>query len=205
MNNSNVYDKIAIHFDKTRYSVWKCVSQFLNLLPKNVFIADIGTGNGKNARYRNDINVIGNDISENLLKIAKDKNSNNNDFIKANGIKLPYRNEIFDAVISIAVLHHVDSYDDRIKFIQELLRITKINGSILISVWANEQIIKPKWINIKDHDYIIPWHLKNNIIENRYYHLFSKDEIELILNKFNISYKLGYEMDNWIIKIKKHI
>ena len=97
MNNSNVYDKIAIHFDKTRYSVWKCVSQFLNLLPKNVFIADIGTGNGKNARYRNDINVIGNDISENLLKIAKDKNikyitATDHDFINKDFYDLAVKN-----------------------------------------------------------------------------------------------------------------
>jgi ubiquinone/menaquinone biosynthesis C-methylase UbiE len=200
----SVYDKIAAHFDQTRIYIWKCVSQFLDSLPPNIFIADVGTGNGKNLRYRNDITIIGNDISENLLKIAKDKNKNNNEFIKANAINLPYRNELFDAVMSVAVLHHIDSYDNRIKFIEELLRITKNNGKILITVWANEQIIKPKWINIKDTDYIIPWHLHNNVIEKRYYHLFSKQEIESILNTFNISYNLLYEMDNWIITIFKN-
>jgi ubiquinone/menaquinone biosynthesis C-methylase UbiE len=196
-----VYDKIASHFDKTRYSIWNCVRKFLDTIPINSFVADIGTGNGKNTRYRDDIIIIGNDISSNLVKIAQDKNTSNNDFLLANGINIPYRNNTFDAAISIAVLHHIDNEKERIKFISEILRIVKNNGRILITVWAAEQEIKPKWIHTKDNDYIIPWHLKDGTIENRYYHLFSKDEIEYLLNKFTANYSLYYEMDNWIINI----
>lgn len=196
-----VYDKIASHFDKTRYSIWNCVRKFLDTLPINSFVADIGTGNGKNTRYRDDIIVIGNDISSNLVTIAQDKNTSNNDFLLANGLELPYRDSIFDAAISIAVLHHINNEKQRLQFINEILRIVKNNGHILITVWAAEQDIKPKWIHIKDNDYLIPWHLKDGTIENRYYHLFSKDEIVNLLSKFNKKYILYYEMDNWIITI----
>jgi len=199
---NTVYDKIASHFDKTRFSIWKCVKKFLDPLPINSFLADIGTGNGKNTRYRDDIIVIGNDISKNLLSIAQDKNTSNNDFILANGIELPYRDSIFDAAISIAVLHHIDNEKQRLQFISEILRVVKNNGRILITVWASEQDIKPKWIHIKDNDYMIPWHLKDGTIENRYYHLFSKKEIEDLLDKFLIKYDLYYEMDNWIITLE---
>lgn len=199
-----VYDKIASHFDKTRYSIWNCVKAFLDTLPANSFIIDVGTGNGKNTRYRKDIIFVGNDISYNLLSIAQNKDEYKNDFLVANGINLPYKNNAFDAAISIAVLHHIDNEKDRIKFISELLRCTKKGGKILITVWAVEQYIKPKWIQIKDSDYIIPWNLKDGTVENRYYHLFSKNEVECLINSFTTNYTLYYEMDNWIIIINNN-
>ena len=48
---------------------------------------------------------------------------------------------------------------------------------------------------------MIPWHLKDGTVENRYYHLFSKNEIENLMNKFTKKYSLYYEMNNWIIII----
>lgn len=206
MNDINkVYDKIAFDFDKTRILIWPCVKHFLRLLPSNSLVADIGTGNGKNIRFRKDITMIANDISKNLLSLAKYKNINinNSDFILANGINLPYRSNIFDYVISIAVLHHLPNNNNRIQFISELFRIINSKGKILITVWASEQIIKTKWIKIEDtiSDYLIPWQMKDGNTEYRFYHLFSEKEIILLIESITKSYILTYEKDNWIINI----
>ena len=157
-NSDQVYNTISSQFDHTRFSIWKSVLEFLNTIPKYSIIADIGCGNGKNARYRSDIVTICNDISIELLKICNDKKANDKkvsfkyDCILANGLHLPYKTNYFDYTISIAVLHHLDTYIKRIQFIKELIRITKTQGKILLSVWSDEQIKKKKWIKLGDGD-----------------------------------------------------
>ena len=47
-NVKKVYDTIAEEFDNTRYRPWTCVEEFLNKVPENSVIGDIGCGNGKN-------------------------------------------------------------------------------------------------------------------------------------------------------------
>ena len=111
----------------------------------------------------------------------------------ANGLNLPYLDKTFDYSISIAVLHHIDTYSKRKQFIKELFRVTK--NEILISVWALEQQIKPKWINISGSDYLIPWQNKHL----RYYHLFSEDELKELCGELN--HEIFFEKDNWYLKI----
>ena len=49
-----VYNTIASEFDTTRYRPWSCVEDFLDNIPKESVIGDIGCGNGKNMMYRKD-------------------------------------------------------------------------------------------------------------------------------------------------------
>lgn len=44
-----------------------------------------------------------------------------------------------DYVISVAVIHHFSTEERRLEAINELVRITKPGGTILIYVWAFEQ------------------------------------------------------------------
>ena len=44
----NTYEIIAEHFSSTRNNVWGKVAEYMNQLPENSYIADIGCGNGKN-------------------------------------------------------------------------------------------------------------------------------------------------------------
>jgi alkylated DNA repair protein alkB family protein 8 len=49
------------------------------------------------------------------------------------------RSEIFDSVISIAVIHHFSTKTLRIAALTEIHRILKVGGRALIYVWAYEQ------------------------------------------------------------------
>ena len=64
INVKQIYDKIANEFDNTRYRPWTCVENFLDSIPPNSNIGDIGCGNGKNMLYRKDCNNYGCDFSE---------------------------------------------------------------------------------------------------------------------------------------------
>jgi ubiquinone/menaquinone biosynthesis C-methylase UbiE len=199
-----VYDKIATNFDHTRFSYWKGVKKFLDNLSKYSIIADVGTGNGKYLSYRNDITVIGNDMSDNLLNIIRNKNNEAN-ICRANALNLPYRSSIYNASISIAVLHHISTIVDRYKFIEEIIRVLKPQGQCLITVWAREQPIKPSWKDIGNNDFFIPWVDKNEV-HNRYYHLFTYDEIKSLFSNYDkvIQIKsIEFEMNNWCVMFEK--
>lgn len=52
---------------------------------------------------------------------------------------LPYRDESVDAVINIAVIHHLATQERRKRAIAEMMRVLRPNGRCLIYVWAKEQ------------------------------------------------------------------
>lgn len=60
----------------------------------------------------------------------------------ADTLKVPIRNYSCDAVLSIAVLHHLSTLELRLKALLEIKRILRINGRALVYVWCREQQIK---------------------------------------------------------------
>jgi len=61
------------------------------------------------------------------------------DVAVADGMQLPYASQRFDAVLSIAVLHHITTPARRIHMLKELLRILRPAGKALVTVWATDQ------------------------------------------------------------------
>ncbi|KAF2297582.1 hypothetical protein GH714_042375 [Hevea brasiliensis] len=107
-----VYDAIAPHFSSTRMWKW----QVLGLNP--------------------DCFYIGCDISAPLVKICADRG---HEVLVGDAVNLPCRTGFGDAAISIAVLHHLSTEHRRKKAIEELVRVVKKGGLVLITVWAVEQ------------------------------------------------------------------
>ncbi|KHG17683.1 Alkylated DNA repair alkB [Gossypium arboreum] len=74
-------------------------------------------------------------------------------------VNLPYRTNFGDAAISIAVLHHLSTENRRKKAIEELVRVVKKGGLVLITVWAVEQEDKSlltKWTPLTER-YLEEW------------------------------------------------
>lgn len=196
----NVYNRIADEFSNTRYRPWSCVEKFLNNVNTNSLIGDIGCGNGKNMNYRNDCIFKGCDFSEKLVNICKNKKL---DVIYGNILNIPFENELFDYTLCIAVIHHLSDIDKRKKAIEELLRITKKNGEILILVWSMEQEIDSKRKFIQQDNYITWKDKKRNILCERYYYIFKKNELESLIPNNTIIIQSFYEKGNYGIIIKK--
>ena len=70
----DVYSTIAEHFDNTRYHTWPKIQDFVNSVPSNSTIYDIGCGNGRNMNIRKDCQFIGYDNNLQLLERAKNNN-----------------------------------------------------------------------------------------------------------------------------------
>jgi ubiquinone/menaquinone biosynthesis C-methylase UbiE len=174
----DVYNEIAESFDNTRYSVWKCVKNFIDGLDKNSEILDVGCGNGKNMKYMVDngfVNVHGCDFSSKLVQICKGKQL---DVIEANILSLPYQDKSFDNVICVAVLHHLSTRLNRTCAINELVRVTKSEGHIFISVNSTSEFNKSSRHIETKNDLMIGWQNKTE----RFYHLFEEGELEELCN-----------------------
>ena len=152
----HVYDAIAPHFSSTRFAKWSKVATFLSSLPSGSLVLDAGCGNGKYLDLNRDCFFIGCDISPSLIKICSDRG---HEVLVADAVNLPYRTGFGDAAISIAVLHHLSTEHRRQKAIEELVRVVKKGGLVLITVWAKEQedcSLITKWTPLSEK-YVEEW------------------------------------------------
>jgi ubiquinone/menaquinone biosynthesis C-methylase UbiE len=215
----DVYNQIASSFDNTRgKNYWATVSNFIqNIKDAQLNILDLGCGNGKYIPlFKPSHKVYALDNSEELLKIVNQRyphiQTSNSDVTNTG-----FESNSFDHVISVAVIHHLNTLERRIQMIQEIYRILKINGTGLISAWATTALTN-KFISFNSFnsfnslnnnsqsqsDYLVPW--DNQF--NRFYHLFSSNEFEELIEKAGLEDKVNivlklFELDNYVIVIKK--
>ena len=184
-NVQAVYDAIAPHFSATRFAVWPAVRRFVESLRPGSIVADVGCGNGKYFGIRKDIFTAGSDRSSGLATVANRRlyppglpisERPLADMLVADGLKLPYRHSSCDAVLCIAVLHHMASVERRIALLQQLLDVLVPGGRALVTVWATEQENMKKvakWepltatgeTEVSKNDYLVPWHLPMHRME----------------------------------------
>ncbi|KAL2630227.1 hypothetical protein R1flu_014913 [Riccia fluitans] len=151
-----VYDAIAPHFSSTRFAKWPRVAAFLEACSPGSIIADSGCGNGKYLGLNPSCFFIGCDISPALVAICDQRG---HEALVADALHLPYRSGFYDAAISIAVLHHLSNDQRRIRAVEELVRVVRPGGKVLITVWAVEQEdirLVQKWTPLQGK-YTEPW------------------------------------------------
>uniref|UniRef100_A0A1A7Z296 KIAA1456 n=1 Tax=Iconisemion striatum TaxID=60296 RepID=A0A1A7Z296_9TELE len=153
----NVYDKIAPYFNDSRYKAWPKVRQFLLDLPAGSVVADIGCGNGKYLHINQEVFKLGCDVCRPLVDFAW---SQGHEVQMCDGLRLPYRDGCFDAVLSIAVIHHFSTKERRIRAIKEMARTLRVGGHIMIYVWAMEQ----KRRKFEKQDIFVPWNPNPHLV-----------------------------------------
>jgi len=190
-----VYENIANHFDNTRAYTWSWIDEFLNNLQPYSSVYDIGCGNGRNMLKKN-LHFIGVDNCENFVKICNRKNLS---VINANMTKIPLQNNSADAIICIAVFHHLASEKSRIDALLEMRRLIKINGKILLSIWSINQPRKTRRSFNSFGNNIVLWNNNQGKIFERYYYIFKLEEIKQLfkivgLSIINYEYNCGNDI-----------
>tara|TARA_B100000902_G_scaffold66332_1_gene72760 strand:+ start:167 stop:784 length:618 start_codon:yes stop_codon:yes gene_type:complete len=179
---SDIYNEISGHFDKTRGYQWSWITEFINSIPHNSSITDIGCGNGRNMLNPN-YNFIGIDNCIEFIKICAKQNMN---VIQSDMTKIPIKSHSQDAVISIASFHHLSSNARRLEALKEMRRIIKSSGKILISVWSITQPEKTRRKFTEYGDTIVTWNNNRGKIYDRYYYIFNIDEIKELFKKADL-------------------
>jgi len=195
--SEDIWNAIAKSFDSTRRKPWDECIDFINNLPRESLVADVGCGNGRHlipcAEHCK--KVIGLDVSKELLKIVQkkinEKKLNNVDLIHSDAVDIPIRENSVDALLYIATLHNISQRYRRIKSLKEINRILKPNGKAIISVWSRWQdkfrqhFIKKCLTSFDKNEFgdiNIYWR-QHGLNIPRFYHLYSKRELKQNLNE----------------------
>lgn len=199
------YNLIFSDFDRTRSFNWQEISPFIDKFVKlDDKILDLGCGNGRLFDLMKEKNIFytGIDNSEQLIKTAEQKYSGKARFLVSDVLELPFTENYFDAVISLAVLHHIPSKKNRQIFFQQIKKVLKSNGILVLTSWNLWENPKAQWLLFKytllkllgksDLDFFdifYPWkNSQGQLVGNRYLHFFSQKKIEKIAkeNGFDI-------------------
>lgn len=142
------------------------IEHFRSLLFEGAKVLDLGCGSGRDAKllFENRFEVEGVDLSEGLLKIARENNPNIK-FTQANILDLPYEDGVFDGVWSFASLVHLESEEDAKKAVKEIHRVLKIGGIVHISVKAQTGEEKTAVVSDKlsGHDKFFQYYTKEEM------------------------------------------
>lgn len=194
-----VYEEIASHFSNTRVHKWNWIIDFLDSLKENSIVYDLGCGNGRNMNHGN-LKFIGIDNCENFINICKEKKF---DVINSNIVQVPLKNNSADAIICIAVLHHLSTQENRIKALLEMKRLIKPGGKIILSVWSINQPQKTRRSFNNYGNNIVLWNKYGKIFE-RYYYIFKLDEIKNLIKTVGLTIiQYQYSCGNEIFTLMK--
>jgi len=141
-------------------------------------ILDVATGTGQQAFAfaKKGCEVIGIDLSEAMLNVAKKKNKYRNaKFEIADATNLPFEDNSFD-ISSISFALHEMPLSIREKVLKEMVRVTKPKGIIVI---ADYDLPKKKISK-----YLV--YYVTVLFETKYYKSFIKSDLEVLLNKNRI-------------------
>ncbi len=188
-------DKHSLYYHTKQYSdVKESTKHFLCFLNKNVVftpnckVIDVGCGAGAATHYisRNlhNVEVIGIDLSKELIKIAKSRSDNGTKFMVGDILRLPLMSDV-DGVFSIHTLMCLPNFQKPVKEI-----LTKL---------------RPDWFAISSLFYpgeiesinLLTENLKNRSV---FYNTYSIPELNRFVNKYGYSVKI-YEPFNIDIDI----
>ena len=177
------YDSIGSDFGKKRTNTWDFVVDWLKGFdcknseePFKLLIA--GCGNGRHVRLATDLGfeVSAIDLSVSMvtatIEAEKELGRSGENIFVSDVCDLQFLDNEFDAIMSIAVLHHLPFELNKIA-LNEFSRVVKKDGKILISCWDPSA---PSVINgdldEENKDVVwVSWTLPDSSKISRYYHL----------------------------------
>jgi len=190
VTNREVFDQIAESWYRIRH--WPLLREELEEMAsrwQGGKLLNVGCAHGPDfLPFTRGFELWGIDSSSGMLKQALRYSARRNfyaNLIAADATLLPFPNDTFDWVISVATYHHIEGICTREKAFTELKRVLKPQGEAFLTVWNHRQ---PGFF-LKSKEQQVPWRLKEKTVY-RYYHLFSYGELKRLLEKagFKIIY-----------------
>ena len=153
---ASVYDLLdVIYFRNYNRSPRKAV---IEAISKNDKILDLCTGTATNAMGISKAiptsEIVGVDLSENMLKVAREKlkksNIKNITLYQMDATKLSFKSESFDKILLSLILHEMDE-ELRSKILSEAKRASKKDGRIIITEWERSSKLSQQLLFMPIH------------------------------------------------------
>ncbi len=185
-----MYDAIAPLFSATREYNWADVEVLAEYIKPGDKVLDLGCGNGRLYQIlaKKQVLYTGLDQSAELIRLAKEKVPEV-EFVVGEMTELSFGAESFDAIFSIAAFNHIPGAELQLKSLQEMKRVLKPGGLIIMTNWnllsdsAQKNIAKHGWKVLQQSadqgiDVMVPWKSPTGeTLGERYYHGFTVGEL----------------------------
>lgn len=199
--NKKIYDKIAKPFASTRLELWDDMIPLRKYTKNGDHVLDIGCGTGRLYQLFEDMSIayVGLDQSKNLLKFAK-KEYPKGRFILGEMTKLPFEDNEFNIIYCIATFHHLPDQKARIKALEEMKRVLKPEGLIVMtnwnldSDWAKEKLEIGNWkLGDLDDHFVIPFETGDKKIHGwRHYWKLTFEYLEELFKEIGLKLEKQY-------------
>ncbi|MBT3348976.1 class I SAM-dependent methyltransferase [bacterium] len=196
------YDKFAVDFSATRKNGWPEFDLLAPHISKMDRVLDLGCGNARLRKFLPvaDGNYFGLDLSEKLLKIARDEFPRDHFFLGSFEKTLPFGADNFEIVTAIASFHHLLSKKSQHQFFAEVFRVLKPGGILFLTTWNLPR--KFFWKNFGKKNWTIPFGAEKF---PRTYRKISPRELKSLAKKFGFSV-LGCTLErrkNYVLIVQK--
>ena len=210
---------IAEKFSDTRKNFWRDLEFIADYPKEGDQVLDYGCGNGRllNLLSRKKADYFGVDVSAELIGKAKEKFPEASLKFSKISIQgsLPFPNDFFNAVFSVAVFHHFPPVHAEI-VAKELFRVTRPGGKAIITVWNLWQrkywkyIFGPRiifdkvfqrgeYVDMGFGDVFIPFKDNDGKIFERYHRAYSQRELKRVFSR------AGFLVEGCFLKGGKNI
>ena len=192
------YNKMADEWSRKRWKLPSDIIALKSYAKSGDKILDLGCGSGYLFELfdSSDFEYSGVDVSKGQIENCKKKYPSGN-FQISKADSLNFSDSNFDIIYCLSTIHHVPSEEKRAEFLNEIKRVLKPNGTLIMTVWNLASHLGDKMVDEPDfsgkvdtNDYFVPFNIgEEGQTVGRYIHCFSTDELaDLISNAgFNIT------------------
>lgn len=184
------YNLVSSSFARSRDRLWPEMKFLFDYAKDGERVLDLGCGNGRFSNYLGKADYTGVDFSEGMIREAE-KRFPKKKFLVSDALNLPFEENYFDKVYSIAVIHQIPSDNYRLQMLAEIKRVLKKEGTVFLTAWKMGEDEKKLCQKTSFGGQNI--YLKRK----RYYYLFAEKELSLLLKKTGfVVYKEGVVTEN---------
>ncbi len=199
---TNIFNQIAPSWYNFRHwSIFRSELEILAQQWQKGKLLNVGCAHGPDfLPFKQSFDLYGVDFSAEMLRFAQKYSQKFNFTVNlslADASHLPYHDETFDWIISVATYHHIKGEKERQAALSELKRVLKPDGEAFITVWNHWQ--RRFWFSHRE--VMVPWRTRGKTLY-RYYYLFSYPELERLAKRAGFQVLKSFPESSYHFPIK---